>query len=441
MEELQRLAASCKAELVGRTQHWMAKLDGAFSNGATMSLQALRSAGVALFTFCLASVAAFVVLSACVAASVFGSLLLRQYILLLVPGNELTTLDFNTMPLETERWRLHDLSQMIAQFDVTPSDSLHGASTILTNRGAERDERHTSALRTEGDTLKMSLISKMVYGTVATSTLILPSPVRGDVFHADGSVSTEALFSQRKPMFHAKGVYNAKMQLVFHKEDVGRDISLVLESVVLMANESYVPQPLKSLRELLRVTSSFTITTGRRFGSWPRELLAESLHAAFCFPIWIFQTLSDVLHSDVFPVIDRATEVAVVTSVYTNFEPPLHLQPRLRAINFTLYHSEGDTSSKPRLKRALFHTSVELKGLAYYFSTYTISSFIGVTIFLLTLLGTGALTFAVAAGLFVVLPRLRHTAKCGGQKPLGRVSPAASHDGRVMAPKEEVDSA
>ncbi|RHW72822.1 uncharacterized protein TEOVI_000311200 [Trypanosoma equiperdum] len=400
MNDLRQRALRCRAQLTERLQPYTEKLDGALQTGFDISLRTLKRAFMILTAVGAALLILLIVLLVCLVASVLGSLFIRWYVLLLAPGTELFTLSFNTMPLETEQWRLHKLNNMVSQLEPTrESPLLHrgdeNSTASLVGLGGGVNANLVSVLQNEAAGLKMSLITKLVRNTVATSTLVIPSRVYRQVFLPHGGVSVEGLFKQRKPMFNARGVYAAKMQLVFAKEDIGREVSMFLESSMLMAKDPYISQSLGALDVLFKMDSSFTLITGEKPRSWPVELFMWSVSKFLCVPIWCYQKLAPLLNPDVFPMFDPETEVAVVTPVYSDFEPPLYLQPHLRAINFTLYQSEEGLQPKVRLRRLHLHTSVELSGLAYYFSNYAVSSFVGAAVLLQVLLGGAALVALV----------------------------------------------
>ncbi|RNF18389.1 uncharacterized protein Tco025E_04506 [Trypanosoma conorhini] len=381
------------------------------------------SKGTIVASLAIFSLALLVLLTllGCLALSLLGTVAVRHYILSHAPGNQLLPLTFNIMPFETELWRLRRVDSFVSQVAAEPLPlPPHGdANSIVARRGAI-DAQLPFSVAEQAAALKMSLVQQYVQSTLATSTLLIPTLVEREVFPPGGGVSIEALFQQQRPMFNARGVYDAKVQLVFLKEDVGCDVSLVLESAVLFSEDPDVSQALSALDVLLKTTTSLTFTTGEKEKSWLMHLISMSLRVAFFVPLWMYENFIELLRRDVFPAVDASTEVGVVADVYNGFEPPLALQPRLRAINFTLYQQVGDTLHRARLRRMHFFSSVHLTGLAYYFSTYAFTSFICTTLLLFVCFCATAVWVAFAAGAligFLYLRRTRSVAEAVGSPP------------------------
>ncbi|ESL06507.1 hypothetical protein TRSC58_05818 [Trypanosoma rangeli SC58] len=355
-----------------------------------------------------------------------GTLAIRHYVLLHAPGNQLLPLTFNTMPYETELWRLHTLDTLVSRLASEPETlPRQGDGRSVVARKESTGAELSLSVAEQAASLKMSLIQQYVQNTLATSTLLVPTLVRREVFPPGGGVSIEALFQQRKPMFNARGVYDAKMQLVFMKEEVGRDVSLVLESSVLFSEDSDVSQALSGLDVLLKTTTSLTFTTGEKETSLLMHLVKTSFRFAFFVPLWMYEKFIELLHRDFFPGVDTSTEVAVVVDVYSGFEPPLALQPRLRAINFTLYQEVKNALGRARLLRMHFFNRVHLAGLAYYFSTYTLTSFMCTTLVLFICFCVIAVGLALAAGALIASVYVRRT------------RPSVDEDASPLTPEEE----
>ncbi|EKG05951.1 hypothetical protein TCSYLVIO_002968 [Trypanosoma cruzi] len=395
---------SCKEYVLSR-MHDFRELLGVWHQIALRMFKSTVLASAAIFFVVLV---VFFTLIGCVAFSLVGSVTIRHYILSHAPGNQLMSLTFNTMPFETELWRLHKVDAIVPHLTSQPESLLQRSDDSLVASTKETtDKQLTSSVAWQAASLKMSLIEQYVKNTLATSTLIIPSLAQKEVFPPGGGISIEALFEQKKPMFNAKGVYDAKMQFVFMKEDAGRDVSMVLESAVLFAEDPDVPQSLAALDVLLKTTTSFTVTTGEKESHVLVRLIKMSLRFVFFVPLWMYETFFFSLRYDFFPGVDPLTEVAVVSDVYTGFEPPLALQPRLRAINFTLYQQGGHVMNRARLVRMHFFTAVHLTGLAYYFSTYKLISFMCTTLVLFTCFCAIAMGLVFVAGAVIASHYLR----------------------------------
>ncbi|KAH9600883.1 hypothetical protein LSM04_001138 [Trypanosoma melophagium] len=354
-----------------------------------------------LITF-LTMLVLFFLFLGCLAVALIGSFAIRHYVLSNVPEGQVHPLDINIMPFETEPWLMRKLDRTFSQtsplLEVTPH---RFDSPVAVGPDDHTAIQMSSSFLEQAASLKMKLIKKYVHGTLATSTLIIPSLGHREVFPPGGGVSIESLFHQKKPMFNAMGTYDAKMQLVFVREDSGRDISMMLESSVLISDDSHLAQSVSSLDSLFKVTTSFTLTTGDKPNNWIFQTFKVCFQYSFYVPFLIYTSVSSFFLSTEFPLVDASTEVSVVAPVYNNFEPPMALQPRLRAINFTLYQHEGDVAKKAQLKRMHLHTSVQLSGLAFFFSAYSMSSFVVTALMLFTMCSTIAL--GILLGLGVVL--------------------------------------
>ncbi|ORC84741.1 uncharacterized protein TM35_000411110 [Trypanosoma theileri] len=357
--------------------------------GNTFALQIFKNTFLASIITIVTALVLFFAFLGCLSVALIGSFAVRYYVLSNVPENQIHHLDINTMPFETEPWLMRKLDRTFSHVSTLLEVTPHSFDNhIAVGAGELAEVQKTSSFLEQAASLKMTLIKKYVHGTLAKSTLMIPSLVQKEVFPPGGGVSIESLFHQRKPMFNARGTYDAKMQLVFVREDVGRDVSMMLESSVLISDDSHVPQSISSLDSLFKVTTSFTLTTGEKPIHWLPQILKKSFHFFFYIPIVIYNSIASFLRFDEFPFVDESSEVSVVTPVYNNFEPPMSLQPRLRAINFTLYQHEGDVAHKAQLKRMHLHTSVQLSGLAYYFSAYSMAAFVVTTLIFFTISST-----------------------------------------------------
>ncbi|KEG13512.1 hypothetical protein DQ04_00961050 [Trypanosoma grayi] len=398
---------------------WVHEIQRLLQTGQHLAFRVFVNVFVVAAAIFSATLFVLVVLFGCLNVAFASSVALRHYFLLRTPGNQLLPLDFNTMPFETELWRLQNLDGAVTQASPlleAPPRRSDKVLTVLDEGGA--GTHLAASLIEQASSLKMSLISRYVQNTVATSTLIIPSLVEREVFPPGGGVSMEALFQRGKPMFNAKGVYDAKVQLVFLREEVGRDVSMVLQSSVLISEDSSVPQVVSSLDVLFKTTTSFSFVTGEKARSWLLQLLTTTFSLVFCVPLWLYEKIVPSLQNDVFPSIDSLREVAVVATVYTDFEPPVALQPRLRAINFTLYQQQvGDALGKVRLTRVYFYTTVQLTGLAYYFSKYPFGSFVATTLLLFAIFTAAVVGVSLAAGGVVFSLHVR--AKRGPEDAIG----------------------
>ncbi|KAH8617596.1 hypothetical protein ERJ75_000361300 [Trypanosoma vivax] len=387
------------------------RLQPVLQEGGHALLHALRGLFVASIVLGFVGLVLVATLVGCVCVSIIASILIRQYVLFNAPSNRLFSVQFNTLPLETEPWRLQQVRDAISRLSAETHIIPHNGCDIASLKNSEvKGGARFIPLEEQAALLKMSIVSNLVKSMVATGTFVIPSHVRGEVFLPDGGVSIEGLFRQPSPMFSARATYRADAQLVFVKEEASRDVAMMLESSMLISDDPYAPQSIGSLHTLFKTTASFTLTTGERGGGWLTQLKTILVNV-FCFaPMWFVETLFPILATGVFPAYSGSTEVAVVVPLYSDFEPPLYLQPRLRAINFTLYQVGAEGGAKVSLKRVDLFTSVQLSGLAYYFSTYSLSSVAGAIFILLILTGSVASALLIVVAIVLLLMRLNSTA-------------------------------
>ncbi|CCW65806.1 unnamed protein product [Phytomonas sp. EM1] len=245
---------------------------------------------------------------------------------------------------------------------------------------------------------------------LATSTMLLSSGLTQEVFLPSGDVNMEAIFQLESPIFNAKAEYYGKMQFVFLREDVGRDVTIVVESTMLLAEDVHLPQPLATLDVVFRKYISLNVRTGDTPTWWPIRI------AKCVFQILFYGPLkgSQILHrmyidatAAPFPRIDHEREVAVTVSLYERFTPPLSLQSRLRAMNITVYQNpdEGSSNSLQRVKllRMTFYSFLELRGVVGWLVRHPVISYVFLTLFVFFILC--GVTFIVCAVLGVVLYR------------------------------------
>ncbi|KPI90349.1 hypothetical protein ABL78_0576 [Leptomonas seymouri] len=341
-------------------------------------------------------------LSVCFVISVATAVGLRHSVLTNVPGTTLIPLHFNALPFHSSDWQRHIPGDGALKEFFLPDKDMQA---LRASTGASADPGHFLERRMGQlvDT-KFSLLNYFVHSHLASTTMYIPrSAVSSEVFSPRGDVNFESLFQLGPAMFNAMGEYTGRVQVVLSKEDVGRDVSLILESSMLFSEDASSMEPLHQFDVLFKKSTSVSTCTGPPRRSFAVILLKKALRLCFYPPTRAYEYLISSLHqrdNAVFPPIDPSREVAVVFEVYHRFIPPLTLQPRLRAMNFSLYQLPELTSpSQVKLSRMLFLSTVQLTGLARWLADYPISTFL-VTVVLIFLTSSAASvgTLVVVAG-------------------------------------------
>lgn len=334
--------------------------------------------------FCLAFLAVCAILvtdlSGCFVMSVAAAAGLRRYVLANVPGTTVIPLSFNAMPFHSDDWQRHfPEDNALKEFFLPDKET---RALIATAGEAHADPTHFLEQRMGQlvDT-KFSLLSHFVNSHLASTTMYIPRAAAStEVFSPRGGVNLESLFQLGPAMFNARGEYSARMQVVLAKEDVGRDVSLILESSMLFSEDAGSVEPLHQFDVLFKRSTSVSTRTGPPYSALAVVMLKKLLRLCFYPPMRAYEYLVSSLHqrdNAAFPPIDPSREVAVVLEVYSRFTPPLALQPRLRAINFSLYQlPEPSSPSRVKLSRLVFLSTVQLTGVARWFADYPVSTFL-----------------------------------------------------------------
>ncbi|EAN80788.1 hypothetical protein, conserved, partial [Trypanosoma cruzi] len=163
---------SCKEYVLSR-MHDFRELLGVWHQIALRMFKSTFLASAAIFIVVLV---VFFTLIGCVAFSLVGSVTIRHYILSHAPGNQLMSLTFNTMPFETELWRLRKVDAIVSHLTSQPESLLQRSDdSLVVSTKETTDKQLTSSVAGQAASLKMSLIEQYVKNTLATSTLIIPS--------------------------------------------------------------------------------------------------------------------------------------------------------------------------------------------------------------------------------------------------------------------------
>lgn len=445
----------------------------AVRTGSLQALELLKGLAVVslavLFVLCVFVAVLFV----CLWLAGVSAVVVRYYTLSRVAGNHVVPLPFNTMPLHTEWWRNRPIDDAITRFvpsleyagarrsslpgpdadgngggrreggegeggnafpfyGVAAED---GASGIGASPGNDDDllsRIRQAGLRLTGQgaavdggggvgglvqaqagkllDFKLAFLQQYANSLLATSTMIISTGAAKTLFLPGGAVNMEAIFDFGSPMFSAQGVYSGRMQLVFVREEVGRDVSVIVESAMLFAEDARSPQSLSSLDVLFRRTHTVHVRTGDPPLSWVARFVAWWLRIVFYLPLKAYEVSQRWIRdsrSAPFPPIDHDREVAVLVDVYERFTPPPSLRSRLRALNFTVYYNhlnEGSALSRagargrPALSRITFYSHVRLRGFTYFMAAYPVVSFLFLTAVLLVVYAAVALTTVTVGG-------------------------------------------
>ncbi|CAJ1031248.1 hypothetical protein, conserved [Leishmania lindenbergi] len=318
-------------------------------------------------------------LSGCLVSSVATAAGIRHLVLANVPGTAVIPLHFNALPFHNDDWQRH-LPEDKALKDFLLPDR---KTRALVESMAQRADSLSAMQQHMGQfaDAKFSFLSHFVNTHLASSTMHIPrATTSAEVFSPRGGVNLEGLFQFGPVMFNAKGEYTAKMQVVLTKEEVGRDVPLILESSMLFSEDATAVQSVAQFDVLFTTSTSVTVRTGPSYRPWIELLLRKLLRFLFYPPVWSYEYLRSALHqrdSAPFPPIDPSREVAVVLEVYNRFTPPLTLQPRLRAMNFTLYQlPDASAPSRVKVSRLVFFSTVQLTGVARWLTDYPVATFL-----------------------------------------------------------------
>ncbi|KAG5497492.1 hypothetical protein JKF63_03756 [Porcisia hertigi] len=319
-------------------------------------------------------------LSGCLVMAAATAAAIRRLFLANVPGTVVIPLHFNALPLHNVDWQRHlprhgalddfflphretrELIQSMPQ----PADSL---GILQQHMGQFVDA-------------KFSLVSHLITSHLASATMHIPrTAASAEIFSPKGGVNLEGLFRFGPAMFNAKGEYTAKLQVVLAKEEVGRDVSLVLESAMLFSEDAMAVQSVAHLDPLFQLSTSSTVRTGPPYRAW-YLLLPEKLLRFWFYPLarsyeYLLSALRQQDSGAPLPPINPSREVDVVLEVYSRFTPPPALQPRLRAMNFTLYQlPDPGAPSRVKVSRMVFVSTVQLTGVARWLTDHPLSTFL-----------------------------------------------------------------
>jgi hypothetical protein len=318
-------------------------------------------------------------LSGCFVASVATAAGLRHYVLAHVPGTTVIPLSFNALPFHSDDWQRHLPEDSALKEFLLPDRE---TQALIASMGTRADPTHFLEQRMGQlvDT-KFSLLSHFVHSHLASATMPIPRAAAStEVFSRRGGVNLESLFQLGPAMFNARGEYTARVQVVLAKEDVGRDVSLILESTMLFSEDATSVEPLHQFDVLFKRSASVSVRTGPPYRAFVVVLVKKLLRLCFYPPMRAYEYLmSSLRQSDnaAFPPLDASREVGVVLEVYRRFTPPLTLQPRLRAMNFSLYQlPELSSPSRVKLSRMVFLSTVQLTGVARWLADYPVTTFL-----------------------------------------------------------------
>lgn len=318
-------------------------------------------------------------LSGCLIVSVATAAGIRHLVLANVPGTAVIPLHFNALPFHSDDWQRHMPEDAALREFLLPDRETRA---LLQGVARQADTAAVVERRMEQFAdAKFSLLSHFVNSHLASTTMPIPrAAASADVFSPRGGVNVEGLFQLGPALFNAKGEYTAKLQVVLAKEEVGRDVPLVLESAMLFSEDATAVQPLAHFDVLFRQSTSAAVRTGPPYRAWFVVLAKQLLRLTFYLPVRSYEYLERTLRQGdgaPFPPVDAAREVAVVLGVYERFTPPLALQPRLRAMNFTLFQlPDVGAPSRVKVSRLVFLSTVRLTGVARWMTDYPVSTFL-----------------------------------------------------------------
>lgn len=412
-----------------------------------------------------------------------------------IPGNGVVRLSFNVLPLVTEWWRSTAIDSAL-QYYLPPPEC---QAEIEDGKGEKGERKHlemrkpnifterektgfpnreyvagvSSTIITQASQVKISLVQQYVNAMVATSTLLIPSKNRlslhrsmarmgfPSLFSSSGKVNPDLLFKPPvDPFFTLDAEYSGSIQLVFLKEDVGADSVLVVDFSILYADmgegggEVVGGKPaslededewlLPHLRVLFGDTQTVHIQTGPPARSRLKRWLYKGVEKFFFFPLlacrYLYYFALDYENGP-FPFIDSSKEVAVVIPLYKRFIPPSPIRDRLRAINFTIYQAQSSQEEKKvRLSRWMFHSSIQLQGVAYYFREYPFISFLLLCVFFSGVYFFGFVTLLLLVGWKCWRGEEKEEEQAGGNRWRGGgTSLPARYNKDHRSAKEEVE--
>ncbi|EPY29372.1 hypothetical protein STCU_01098 [Strigomonas culicis] len=323
---------------------------------------------------------------------------IRHYYLSGAPGNQVVPLSFSALPFLTETW---SSGTVAAAFHPAAALDDVAAGRYLTTHSDS-----TFVGRAAG--LQMSLVEQYVNNLIGTSAMAIPQAKERDAITSTGEIDATALFHHGSPMFNALGDYYGEMQIVLAKEAMGRHGQLIVDTKVLYAHVADVAQPPHTWRVLFKTTQTASVLTGTRP---PTSLLDTvkgfylwGLRLVFIVPIKTYGYLSPfffTIDDAPYPRVDHSTGVSVVLRLYERFAPPVSIQERLRAMNFSIFQKLDDASSTVPLKvsQVSFRSFVELNGIPRLLTRYPISSFVVLTLFFsLVYIGAATVLLALCGG-------------------------------------------
>ncbi|KAG5471247.1 hypothetical protein LSCM1_01320 [Leishmania martiniquensis] len=318
-------------------------------------------------------------LSGCLALSVATVAGIRHLVLANVPGTTVIPLHFNALPFQSDDWQRHVPEDAALKDFLLPDKETRALLQSMTQRADSLSvlQQHMGQFVDA----KFLLLSHIANSHLASTTMLIPRATAStEVFTPRGGVNLEGLFQFGPAMFNAKGEYTAKMQVVLAKEAVGRDVTLILESAMLFSEDAMAVQSVAQFDVLFKKSTSVTVCTGPPYQPWLVRLLRALLRLFFYLPVSSYEYLLRSLYQKegtLFPPIDPFREVSVVLEIYDRFTPPLSLQPRLRAMNFTLYQlPDASAPSRVKVSRLIFLSIVQLRGVARWLDDYPVSTFL-----------------------------------------------------------------
>lgn len=365
--------------------------------GTVKSLEALRQvllfAGLSLIFFTVL----VCILCACLGLSLSSTVAFRYYMLSNVVGNQVVPLRFNSMPLHTDWWRYRPVDEAISSvvFDgqQLPRQSL-GEVVQQTAPPHSLQAKHLD--------FTLDFLREYVHSVLATSGILVTSAAGAEeLYLPGGGVNVEALFHPRTTLFSSNGEYASQLQIVLLKEEVGRQVPIVVQTSALFAEDEKAPQSLASLDVLFTTTSSAIIRTGAPPTWWVWKIVSSVVRVIFYVPIVTWEYAchrATDSRSAPFDPINHDSEVAVILNLYEHFVPPPSIKARIRAINFTVYQKSGSGRSVT-VSRIQFFSTVKLRGILHGLTAYPVASFLVLTMgffsayTFLTILFTAVLAF------------------------------------------------
>jgi hypothetical protein len=224
--------------------------------------------------------------------------------------------------------------------------------------------------------------------------------IRGVPSEDDDGWSSDLFLPAETHIFNAVGAYSAKLQLVFLKKTRGRSnshsrrstadpVSISVHTTMLAVPLEHSQKPTPPLWKLATVfrrehgTSMFLGDDDgddRFAGFWLFSLVTQWMDVALIVPraalrfAWsLFQEGSGPFP----PLASDGSEVAVELPLYQRFHPPMELQPRLAALNMSVFQridSGHQHEHRLHVVRANVFFTVQLEGLPYLLTEYPLIS-------------------------------------------------------------------